>query len=311
MNLAPRLESLAAPIGRDAFLRDCWRKAVFHHPGTADRLGALLEALGSVDQAALLARSPNFAVLGLEGDADADARLSVPQAIEAYENRGATLYFRLGDDAPLGKWTEELADSLGEPPIGVTSLFAVRGRHGTRLHLDWNENFTIQVLGTKRWRVARTPNDFVENPVTNWAIGQPAPLHAHASRLPEKMPDDAPSYLLTPGSVLYVPRGFLHEVASVDDAESLSLNMSFPPSPWGVILSTLLGVRLLENPEWREAISGAFGSGWGREAFLARLPGMMAAFARDAAHVEGDLREMLDDPDKLARYLARRRYPRL
>jgi hypothetical protein len=309
--LAPRVESLAAPIGREAFLRDYWCRAVFHRPGNAGRLGALLAALGPVELPALIAASPNFAVLGLEGEADAGAHFSVPDAMAAYASRGATLYFRLGEDAPLCRWTAELAASLGEPPVGVTSLFAVRGRNGTRLHLDWNENFTIQLRGTKRWRVAREPNGFVDDPVTNWSVGQPAPLYAHSSRLPERMPEDAPSYLLTPGSVLYVPRGFLHEVASVDEAESLSLNLSFPPSPWAVVLSTLLSVRLLEDAEFRAGLRGAFGSAWGREALLQRLPAMMQAFTREAAQVDGDLRAILDDPEKLVRYLAQRRYPRL
>lgn len=309
--LAPSVEGLAAPVGRDAFLRDYWCKAVFHVPGDEGRLGALRAALGNVDLAALLAASPNFAVLGLDDDTNAGARFSVREAIAAYADRGATLYFRLGEDAPLCAWTTELAASLGEPPVGVTSLFAVRGRHGTRLHLDWNENFTVQLRGTKRWRVARGPSEFVENPVTNWSVGQPAPLHAHSTRLPERMPDDAPSYLLTPGSVLYVPRGYLHEVASIDASESLSLNMSFPPSPWGTLLSTLLGVRLLEDPRFRDGVRGAFGSAWGRDSFLQRLPAMMEAFAREAAHLDADLRAIVDDPEKLARYLAQRRYPRL
>src|SRR6185436_17332687 len=61
--------------------------------------------------------------------------------------------------------------------------------------------------------------DFMVNPVTNWALGEPAPPFADAARLPREMPAGASSYLLEPGALLYVPRGRLHEVASVAGAD--------------------------------------------------------------------------------------------
>jgi ribosomal protein L16 Arg81 hydroxylase len=125
------------------------------------------------------------------------------------------------------------------------------------------------------------------------------------------MPADATRYTLAPGSVLYVPRGFLHHVTSVSDEDSLSLNLCFPPTPWAVILCTLLSTRLLEHAEFRHAVTGAFGSGWGREEFFRRLPGIMKEFCRHAQAIDYDLREILEDSGKLREYLARRRYPML
>jgi ribosomal protein L16 Arg81 hydroxylase len=125
------------------------------------------------------------------------------------------------------------------------------------------------------------------------------------------MPANAKSYLLTPGSVLYVPRGYLHQVTSVDDADSLSLNICVPPTPWAVILCTLLGVRLLELPDFRDSLLGAFGSGWGREGLLERLPQMMMTFCQHAEAIGDDFRSIMDDPKKLEEYLAKRGYPLL
>jgi 50S ribosomal protein L16 3-hydroxylase len=229
-------------------------------------------------------------------------------ALEAYERRGATLYFQMKDSWPLARWTSALAEELGEPPIGVTAFFAVRGGSGTRPHVDWNENFTIQLAGTKRWLVA--PNGFIAHPVTNWTIGDSPPPYAHSSELPTEMPPDAREYRLTPGAVLYVPRGFLHHVTSVDSADSLSLSMSLPPTPWAHVLTSLLGLRLLEHPDLREALSGAFGTGWGRDKVMELLPGKVELLCRHASQIGDSLVAIMRDPDRLREYLARRQHPR-
>ena len=41
----------------------------------------------------------------------------------------------------------------------------MRGRHATPWHWDAQENFTLQLRGTKRWRLARSG---VTAPLTNW-----------------------------------------------------------------------------------------------------------------------------------------------
>lgn len=304
--LVPALSSIVAPITVNEFLKDYWKKKVFHCPGSPGRADGVLAALGSTNAESLIEQSQRYVTIAPNPLRASNPQPSLAEALHAYAN-GSTLYLRLKDDAPISKWTSALADELGEPPIGVTSVFAVRNRNGTRLHVDWNENFTIQVCGTKRWLVA--PNDFIVNPVTNWEVGGVAPLYSHSSQVPTAVPDDATAYVLTPGSVLYVPRGFVHEVMSVDDADSLSLNISFPASPWATILCTLLSNRLLESPEFRNSLNGVFGRGWGREEFFKRLPGMMREFCRNAQALDDDVRDIVEDRQKLEEYLIRRRYP--
>jgi len=304
--LAADLASIVAPLSADVFLKNYWRKHVFHCPGFPNRASRVLDSLGATDHASLLEQSQHHITVAPYPGGASRSRPSLAETLRDYAN-GYTLYLRLKDDAPISWWTAALGEELGEPPIGVTSIFAVRNRNGTRLHVDWNENFTIQLRGTKRWLVA--PNDFIVNPVTNWAIGDDAPPYSHSPRLPTAVPEDATAYELTPGSVLYVPRGFVHEVKSVDDADSLSLNMSFPASPWATVLCTLLSTRLLESPEFRDSLNGVFGRGWGREEFFRRLPDMMIEFFRNARALDADVRGIVDDRRKLEEYLYRRRYP--
>ena len=304
--LEPTLTSVVAPIAPRDFLTHFWKKKVFHASGSEGRVGRVLATLGSTDIEDLIDQSQQCATIEPIPSRDFNPKPTVAEALEAYV-RGSTVYLRLNDDTPMTQWTYALADELGEPPIGVTSIFAVRNRNGTRLHVDWNENFTIQIYGTKRWLVA--PNDFITNPVTNWEIGSPAPLYAHSSRVPTAVSPDSKAYILPPGSVLYVPRGFAHEASSVDDADSLSLNISFPASAWAVILCTLLSTKLLESPAWRESLTGAFGQRRDREAFDKQLPDMISPFCRRADALGDDVRAIVENRDKLEEYLLKRRYP--
>lgn len=306
--LGPSLAALVAPQGPDSFIATHWRRGVFHGRGSPARLARLTREAGSTEVARLLESARHFVATGGATPGPAGSR---SEALAAYAAGGTTLYFRMREDFPLCRWTEALAHDLGEPPIGVTSFFAVRGGGGTAPHLDWNENFTIQLEGTKRWRVAPAPRGFLEHPVSNWVLGDPVPPYADPTLAPAALPEDAVAYDLSPGDVLYVPRGFIHDVSAPGPGESLSLNLSFPPTPWAALLCSLLSTRLHESPELRAAINGAFGAGWGRDEALAQLPRMLAHLSAAAAGVEGDLRQILDDPARLAEYLARRRLPKL
>lgn len=302
------LTSLVAPIGVPEFLERYWRREPFHCPGSVRRLAPALRDLGSAEIAGLLWQSQHSAILGPQGSEMGAGRRSMATVLEAYEKRGATLCLQMKSSWALARWTAALMEELGEPPIGVTLVFAVRSGGATNPHLDWNDSFTVQIRGTKRWRVA--PNGFMAHPVTNWAIGDPPPLFAHSSPLPTEMPRDAREYVLTPGSVLYVPRGFFHQVTSIDADDSLSLNMGIPPTPWAVVLCGLLSNRLLDDPEFRDALCGAFGSGWGRGKVVERLPEKLSRLSRYVAEIEGDLMDLMNDPARLREFLVKRSLPR-
>jgi 50S ribosomal protein L16 3-hydroxylase len=308
-DLSPSLASMVAPIRPDDFRAHYWKQKVFFCPGSARRLASILRELGSIDIAKLLWQSRQYAVLWPESvDERHSSRLSTAGAVEAYEKRGATLYFRMKDSFPLARWTSALADELGEPPIGVTAFFAVRGQSGTRPHIDFNENFTIQIIGTKQWLVA--PNEFITHPITNWTIGDPPPPYCHTTDLPTKMPAGALECRLTPGAVLYVPRGWFHHVTAIESPESLSLSMSLPPTPWALILATLLSNSLLEQSEFREALSGAFGNGWGRQKVIEQLPKKLAKLTQHVDDVGKALITVMEDPEKLQEYLVKRTHLR-
>ena len=102
-----------------------------------------------------------------------------------------------------------------------------------------------------------------------------APLLAEARRPTERTVD------LTPGTLLYVPRGTVHHTGAGEP--SWSLNLSYCPATWLDLLQVGLRDRLAGSPRWRGTVTGAGGDACARDAN--RLPELLA-----------ELRALLDDP---------------
>lgn len=295
----PNLKSLVAPVSPEEFLTTYWTQQPLFTPGDPARLRTLLDDLGSLELATLLAQSHG---LQIWSDANPDApRLppSFDRALDAYYNRGATLYFHLRERAPARRWIVALARELGQTELGAQfSLFAVRAGHGSGLHYDRNENFTIQLKGTKRWIVRA--NDFVKWPESFWYLGGPAPPYGDPEKIPKEMPADATEYPLEPGAMLYVPRGFLHYATAADE-DSLSCNLMFPVMLWGEALLHVLRARLLASEPLRKSIVGAFGSGWNRSACLGELDQAVAILRECVAEIDpSTLARMMIEPQNAA-----------
>src|SRR6266487_1877964 len=142
--IEPNLKSLVAPVSPEEFPQDYWTQQPLFTSGDPARLRTILEDLGSLELTTLLAQSHS---LQIWCDASPDAPClpaSFDRALDAYYNRGATLYFHLREGVPARRWIAALAHELGQPDVGAQfSLFAVRAGHGSGVHYDRNENFTI------------------------------------------------------------------------------------------------------------------------------------------------------------------------
>jgi len=169
----------------------------------------------------------------------------------------------------------------------------VRAGHGSDLHYDRNENFTIQLKGTKCWRVSA--NAFVRWPESNWHVGGPTPAYCDPEKLPTtQVLAHTTEYVLEPGSVLYLPRGYLHYATAAEE-DSLSCNLMFPVLLWGEAVLYILRSRLLRHEALRKSIVGGFGSAW-------NLPECMSALEDAVATLRTCVAEM--DVRTLARIMA-------
>ena len=125
---------------------------------------------------------------------------------------------------PLVTFCRRLATDLGHP-VQCNAYVTPPGRaRGFRFHSDTHDVLVAQVDGTKRWTVhpPRTPL-----PLAGQGEAGDHLVAAGAAPLLDTE--------LTPGDVLYLPRGFVH-AASTTDERSVHLTFGLPATTWHDVL---------------------------------------------------------------------------
>ncbi|MCO4755721.1 MAG: cupin-like domain-containing protein [Bacteriovoracaceae bacterium] len=241
--------------------------------------------LGTLDQ--LFEQWPFDVGAYLEGVADEgnSARVSVDDAKDLF-SQGRGLYF---DDpnriSPLiSEWLTAIHRDLGLSQLTYSRslIYAIKQGQGTATHFDQNINFVLQLSGTKKWWIA--PNTHIENPMTRHTLGlvMDPELSSYAHKgVPEKMPDDAVEYTLTPGSLLFVPRGAWHETQALSDA--VSLNFTYSAPAWIDLLTSAIRGRFIQSEKWRETADFVNHPEFYTEA-LEKFDDLIQELAYDAQH---------------------------
>ena len=121
------------------------------------------------------------------------------------------------------------------PPIGrlcsalrsrFLHVFAVmyltpRGSQTVPAHSDDQDVIILQLAGSKSWRVYGSP---IELPYTHEQLGKKGPIDMQSLGKPLLQTE------LTPGSVLYMPRGFVHEARATEGGSSLHITLTVQTS---------------------------------------------------------------------------------
>ena len=97
-------------------------------------------------------------------------------------------------------------------------------------HADDRDVVVIQLKGRKRWRV-QLKDPPVPFPVTDEQVGKGG-REVPDGTLRAADPSCTLTATLEEGDVLYIPRGFVHEAATGDDAPSLHLTLAVPTHDW-------------------------------------------------------------------------------
>ena len=287
------MRRLLSPTGAERFFAEHWQSRMALLPLAEDDLAFIRETIGSLDPARLAGAAREGAQAWLANDFVAHSVFPIdPSNAAQFQATGATLYFV---NVPLPALTNSLADFLGAPRRKVlASLFFTPAGGGAVPHFDKNENFTVQLTGAKRWQVGETP--MVACAPDSYTLGSTAitpllaPLLAGATRPPEQTVD------LTPGTLLYVPRGTVHYTGAGEP--SWSLNLSYCPSTWLDLLLVGLQERLAASPHWRGTVTGAGGDPAARDAnCLPELLAELRALLDDPAEAEALARAYLDRPN--------------
>ena len=316
------LDALLHPLGKDAFLESHFRRrAVVVAGGGAARAAALFPEAAAGDVEAVAAASSSERLMlwvraggaapsgearrwGLPASRSTTALTSVvaedARSAAALHGAGHALYCRGPPgleaslvDALLGE------TSLGLPPRrgagqlaghGEVEMFCAREGHVTGWHYDFQENFTVQLRGSKRWRVARST--------------EPHPLRAHSlhfadasvaedqrkaaglcqgrdrgaapsSKKRKRDADGVDEFTLHAGDVLYFPAGLYHEVESLDD-DNVSLNVSLVAPSWAEVVTSSLRHCLSSREAFRARATSGPGDRKALEGLLGELKDVVA-----------------------------------
>eukprot|EP01033_Poteriospumella_lacustris_P017660 gene17660-12646_t len=153
---------------------------------------------------------------------------------------------------------------------GEVEMFFSRANHFTDFHSDFQENFTLQLSGSKRWifqeskathplrgctphfNLSGANKDVAEQQVKVLRLGNPtfSTVDYRADAADGTGPHR--SVVLHPGDIMYHPAGVWHRVECIED--SISINISLTSVSYADIFCSSLQQMLLENPRWRSAV---------------------------------------------------------
>ncbi|QLE53768.1 hypothetical protein FD724_38660 (plasmid) [Nostoc sp. C057] len=140
-------------------------------------------------------------------------------------------------DPQVRRFVASLSREIGEP-INANLYFSQPGRQAFNIHYDHHDVIILQIQGLKRWKVYEDSEDtqfplFVQK--------------NHSSNTPDIPILDC---ILSPGDVLYIPRGHWH-AATAKDEQSLHLTIGIDART-GVDFATWLANELRDNISFRK-----------------------------------------------------------
>jgi 50S ribosomal protein L16 3-hydroxylase len=302
------LSTLISPMSVEQFLAGFPQELFVHH-GSVDTIAAITSIPELQDVRAVAAVFNDPVSAWLPADAANDERrfgdlLRATDALERYE-RGAVLQFNA-----VERWVPRLTGILRglELELGLAlgtascSLFASAIGGEVYAHFDADPAFSVQLSGSKRWFVA--PQEHIENPLHNHVCGTPrgAISDYFDGPLPEQMPEGAQVVEMRPGSVLFIPRGYLHATKSHESSLSMTFDLHIPH--WSQVLVRYLARRLNRSVAWRGHALGTTSLDDGKalaelEGLLPELRAVMDELAGDPGAVLGDAEpRLLPGPPK-------------
>ena len=197
---------------------------------------------------------------------------------------------------------------------GEVEVFIGTKQHNTGWHYDFQENFTLQLSGSKKWTLQSSTIQYpllgctphyaspgtVESQLKAAHLSDPtfqftAPPNESNSVGPKQ------SVTLTPGDMLYFPAGMWHTVETIEPG--VSINISLMATNYATLTAHAIQHLLLKDDAWRETIMNGPTSSGGTalehlKGLLNTLPSKMHELIQQGG-AEAILPPMLRYPPKM------------
>lgn len=192
-------------------------------------------------------------------------------AVTAYERGQASLYF--GSSLEFRNlYCKALTYQMGMNfgayfsdynTMGEIETFWSKKGNLTDYHLDFQENFTLQIKGSKTWRFKRSG---VKYPLLGYTphyaksvnLEEQSKVHlafqgVDINKEYQKLSEEVYEVTLKEGDILYHPAGIWHQVECMTD-DSISINFSLRQIRQADLISNAQRMLLLSIPSTREGI---------------------------------------------------------
>jgi hypothetical protein len=240
-----------------------WPDRLFVAHGPPERLAGLVDLPELREVTSLLRmKYRDFRADGAVGDGYEASSLPTVEDAPRHYDQGQTLYFANLQAPSFPVWLRGVERELSLPPFTVqVDAFASRRGPGLIPHFDAQDNFIVQVRGSKRWQIAE--NHHVRYPTRNAVVGQFSReryrgdletrvlMRQARNGLPDTFPSESVTVDLQPGSVIFLPRGYWHVTETTSD-ESLHFTVSvrtLTKADVFRLLFTLLS--FVDSEQWR------------------------------------------------------------
>lgn len=305
----PVLRALVSPTPVAVFLREYWPERCFTTHGSVDRLPPALRGPELANFRVLADRYRGLPTFG-QGSR-APRTITTPANPNHLYEMGLTVALNdiahclPGADIFLRQIEKELG--IGERSASIAAFASPIG-DGVTPHFDALDVFSVQLHGTKRFHVAPVkellfPYGMQFGP--RMKVFDELYLQA-AGGFPKVERAAFETIEMKPGSVLFMPRGTWHRTEA--EANSLSLSVILRPASAAESVLHALRNSLLQDPQWRRPLYGAWGDDPQRTAALDRAQELLAELPKLVAQItRHDLApfsetERLDKIDRHSRF---------
>lgn len=188
----------------------------------------------------------------------------------------------------ISRFAAALSDDIGHP-IGVNLYLTPKNSQGFQPHVDGHDVFVLQITGTKIWEIYSSPK--IELPLEDQHVEIDAAQVGLALIQP----------VLTPGDVLYIPRGYAHKGMTSSES-SMHLTVGIHSRRWTSVLHRAIDIMAANDVEARRSIP----RDWEVEKLQHHLQRLLAAAATEAVaaaaleeHEQAQVRESVSAPGGL------------
>ncbi|NIM52278.1 MAG: hypothetical protein GTN62_13400 [Gemmatimonadales bacterium] len=239
------LQQLLDPIESSVFKTDYWEKAPLHVARPAPQWLEELPGKEDLDHLFQVTPAANLRIVRSAGLRTREVPVSAARKMlanyQAYSDGWTLVLNAVHRRSPaVGMLAARLSEALSHD-IGVNLYFTPPAAQGFRPHIDGHDVFILQLYGRKVWRVYGSKIDL--------------PLEKQPYEIEEQdLEARTVEGTLEPGHLLYIPRGFIHDGYSTDEA-SMHLTIGVHAVRWVELLHKILDVAAERDVRFRRSLT--------------------------------------------------------